>query len=172
MTVEAHGYNPKGFCPKCSYQMDPGCCPECGLAVTAGQLASSRRRPFFKSVLLWRIPAIAVAHLLLVCLLKLAYHGSIGSEDVLYPHPQYPGHQISVTESFPSPMTPFLDVSITLMTGPALLVQEAGALLGMYFLRNEYPSGLLLVLNSVLFAFVLELVLSRIGRFRSRTGET
>ena len=71
-------YVPSGICPKCSYPIDPGQCPECGSIVSADQLlsdsqlsiAKERRRWLKRLVILlivfisldalfwfWRVPA-------------------------------------------------------------------------------------------------------------------
>jgi hypothetical protein len=32
--MSSNAYQPQGYCPNCNYPIDPGICPECGLAVT------------------------------------------------------------------------------------------------------------------------------------------
>ncbi len=39
---ETSRYTPQGYCPHCRYRMDPGVCPECGLAVSSEMLVYSR----------------------------------------------------------------------------------------------------------------------------------
>ena len=46
-------YQPKGYCPKCGYAIDPGRCTECGTQVSPKQLAKSpnaRRNKLYKEI--------------------------------------------------------------------------------------------------------------------------
>ena len=60
-------YQPKGFCPRCSYPMDPGRCPECGLLVSADVLSRKSRVTLPKGVDVWiiSVAVFSILHYLL-----------------------------------------------------------------------------------------------------------
>ena len=56
---------PQGYCPTCSYPLDPGICPECGISVTLHNIRSQPKR----------IPYRLIVRLLLVTVISYgAYH--------------------------------------------------------------------------------------------------
>ncbi len=77
-------YQPKGYCPGCGYQIDPGRCSECGLEVSGEQLRGfpPTRSTVLILICVGRLAAFSVVHFgfLMVCIFMALGDGLIPSK--------------------------------------------------------------------------------------------
>lgn len=155
-----HDYQPEGFCPRCGYWIDPGRCPECGLQVTRQRLLATMPRFSWRSLRTKRVLVWAVSLFVLVAFLREMYHVVTPSRTVMRTVPATtwsPARQLPITESCPTLASHIVELLITLLSVPAILLHKAGMYLG---LMNGWLPAWLRVLNAIMYGVAIELILS------------